>query len=369
MIFQASHPQLLSGSSDMGSIRTLLALAVVFGHADIYLFTGGMLAVQLFYVISGYLMSLILLSKSYDSLNAFYINRFLRLFPIYWVVAILTGCVYLAISTPSSQAFWSVYKSLGVDSLWLILTNLVLFGQDWIMFTGVENGDFVLTSNFQNSEVLVWQGLLVPQAWTLGVELSFYLIAPFILRDKRRWISILVASLMLRIYFIYIGLGTEDPFTYRFFPLEIALFLLGAFSHQYIKPLFDSFGLSENKFLIRITTLFFIFIILVFHLVDINSLLKGPMLIGSFILALPFLAKFQQGSNLDDWIGSFSYPIYICHWVVIDVIKFLVEQGFLAYGGATFYLTILVTTLCFAYLLESIVNKRIESLRAIYRRQ
>ena len=93
------------------------------------------------------------------------------------------------------------------------------------------------------------------------------------------------------------------------------------------------------------------------------------MLIGSFILALPFLAKFQQGSNLDDWIGSFSYPIYICHWVVIDVIKFLVEQGFLAYGGATFYLTILVTTLCFAYVLESIVNKRIESLRAIYRRQ
>ena len=359
--------QLSSGSSDMGSIRTLLALAVVFGHADIYLFTGGVLAVQLFYVISGYLMSLILLSKSYDSLHAFYINRFLRLFPIYWVVAILTGFIYLVISTPSSQAFWSVYKSLGVDSFWLILTNLVLFGQDLIMFTGVENGDFGLTSNFQNSEVFVWQGLLVPQAWTLGVELSFYLIAPFILRDKRRWILILIASLMLRIYFIYIGLGTEDPFTYRFFPLEIALFLLGAFSHQYIKPLYDSFGLSENKNLINLSTLFFIVIILVFHFIDINSLIKSLILIGLFILALPLLAKFQQGSEMDDWIGSFSYPIYICHWVVIDVIKFLVEQGFLAYGGAMFYLTILITTLYFAYLLESIITKRIESLRAQYR--
>ena len=353
----------------MGSIRTLLALAVVFGHADLYLFTGGTLAVQLFYVISGYLMSLILLSKSYDSLRAFYINRFLRLFPIYWVVAILTGCVYLVLSTPSSQAFWSVYKSLGVDSLWLTLTNIFLFGQDWIMFTGVENGDFGWTSNFQNSEVLVWQGLLVPQAWTLGVELSFYLIAPFILRDKRRWMLLLIISLMLRVYFIYIGLGTKDPFSYRFFPLEIALFLLGAFSHQYIKPLFDSFGLAENKYLIRFITLFFIVIILVFYLVDINSLLKPLVLIGSFILALPMLAKFQQGSDLDDWIGSFSYPIYICHWVVIDVTKFLVEQGFLAYGGAAFYLTILVATLFFAYLLDSLISKRVESLRVLYRRQ
>ncbi len=271
----------------MGSIRTLLALAVVFGHADLYLFTGGMLAVQLFYVISGYLMSLILLSKNYDSLRAFYTNRFLRLFPIYWVVAILTGCVYLVLSTPSSQAFWLVYKSLGADSLWLILTNIFLFGQDWIMFTGVENGDFVLTSNFRNSEVPVWRGLLVPQAWTLGVELSFYLIAPFILRDKRRWILLLAASLLLRVYFIYIGLGTEDPFSYRFFPLEIALFLLGTFSHQFIKPVFDSLGLAENRSLIRFITLSFIAIILVCHLVDIHYLFKSLVLIGSFILALP----------------------------------------------------------------------------------
>jgi peptidoglycan/LPS O-acetylase OafA/YrhL len=353
----------------MGSIRTLLALAVVFGHADLYLFTGGTLAVQLFYVISGYLMSLILLSKSYDSLRAFYINRFLRLFPIYWMVAILTGCVYLVLSTPSSQAFWSVYKSLGVDSLWLTLTNIFLFGQDWIMFTGVENGDFGWSSNFQNSEVLVWQGLLVPQAWTLGVELSFYLIAPFILRDKRRWMLLLAASLLLRVYFIYIGLGTKDPFSYRFFPLEISLFLLGAFSHQYIKPVFDSLGLAENRSLISFVTLFFIAIILVFHLVSIHSLLKPFLLIGSFTLALPLLAKFQQGSDLDDWIGSFSYPIYICHWVVIDVTKYLVEQGVMPYGGLAFYSAILVTTLGFAYLLESTISNKVESLRALYRRK
>ena len=42
----------------MGTIRLLLALAVVFTHSYGYLFTGGKLAVQLFYIISGYLMSI-----------------------------------------------------------------------------------------------------------------------------------------------------------------------------------------------------------------------------------------------------------------------------------------------------------------------
>ncbi|MEL0208623.1 MAG: acyltransferase, partial [Gammaproteobacteria bacterium] len=128
----------------------------------------------------------------------------------------------------------------------------------------------------------------------------------------------------LRAYFIDIGLGTEDPFSYRFFPLEMGLFLLGAFSHQFIKPLFDSFTFSKNRYFTNLVTFCFIGIILVFHIIDINSLLKTFALIATFILFLPLLAKFQQESELDNWIGSFSYPIYICHWIVIDVTRFLV---------------------------------------------
>ena len=80
----------------MGTIRLLLALAVVFTHSYGYLFTGGKLAVQLFYIISGYLMSLILLNnKTYSNLYKFYSNRLLRLFPVYWGVAILTFVYFL----------------------------------------------------------------------------------------------------------------------------------------------------------------------------------------------------------------------------------------------------------------------------------
>ena len=54
----------------MGTIRLLLALAVVFSHSYGYLLVGGRLAVQLFYIISGYLISFILIElKSYSSIK------------------------------------------------------------------------------------------------------------------------------------------------------------------------------------------------------------------------------------------------------------------------------------------------------------
>ena len=95
----------------MGSIRTILALAVVFGHAGAYLFTGGMLAVQLFYIVSGYLMSLVILSSSYSSIKLFYLNRFLRLFPIYWFVALITLVTYYNLSLPYFLLFTFCYSS------------------------------------------------------------------------------------------------------------------------------------------------------------------------------------------------------------------------------------------------------------------
>ena len=56
----------------MGSLRTFLALTVVLSHSYGHIFVGGRLAVQLFYIISGFLISYILLeANSYKSLKGF----------------------------------------------------------------------------------------------------------------------------------------------------------------------------------------------------------------------------------------------------------------------------------------------------------
>src|SRR4029077_12379723 len=72
------------------------------------------------------------------------------------------------------------------------------------------------------------QGLmLIPQAWSLGTELSFYLVAPFILRSSWRIVFfVFVASIALRVGLFSAGLY-YDPFSYRFFPAELMWFLLG----------------------------------------------------------------------------------------------------------------------------------------------
>ena len=56
--------------------------------------------------------------------------------------------------------------------------NALIFGQDAILFTGLDShGALHLTANCWLSQPPVSEFLLVPQAWSLGVELLFYLCA------------------------------------------------------------------------------------------------------------------------------------------------------------------------------------------------
>ena len=147
-----------------------------------------------------------------------------------------------------------------------------------------------------------------PQAWTLGVELSFYLIAPFLLVRKNLIVSILICSLILRVYLIQIGIGNKDPWTYRFFPTELALFLLGACSHQFLRPFYERNNLNTDKFTTFITLGIFLYCAFFFLLP--YKLLNTLLLITLFIAALPYLFKFQSRSSWDRKVGELSYPIY-----------------------------------------------------------
>ena len=100
----------------MGSLRTFLALTVVLSHSYGHIFVGGRLAVQLFYIISGFLISYILLeANSYKSLKGFYWNRILRLFPVYLFVSSLTLLLYFYQLTYLDQVdFFETFKQLNL---------------------------------------------------------------------------------------------------------------------------------------------------------------------------------------------------------------------------------------------------------------
>src|SRR5258705_9507951 len=85
----------------MGLMRFLLAMAVVVGHMassmdTAYALIPGTLAVEVFFSISGFYMSLILTGKYHDR-TTFYVNRFLRLYPVYLIVSVATWLWFLFI--------------------------------------------------------------------------------------------------------------------------------------------------------------------------------------------------------------------------------------------------------------------------------
>jgi peptidoglycan/LPS O-acetylase OafA/YrhL len=301
----------------MGTLRTLLAITVVLAHVtggDA--FVGAKNAVQMFYVMSGFLMSYVLTeSRTYATTRDFYINRYLRLYPIYFVVGVLAIGAQLAAQQAQLR---DVYRDAPASaSLFLTGANLTLFAQDWVHFMSVEGGKLALSSNFYDSEVPLYRGLIVPQAWTIGVELSFYLVAPFVLRSRKLLVSVLLLSLGVRVFLMALGLGRHDPWSYRFFPAELMLFLLGSLAHQVLLPRYRTIFQDALPGIAVAVTALTIAMTLAYAWIPGSDLLKEPVLFLAFTLAVPMAFVFQGKSALDRWVGELSYPIYINHMLVI----------------------------------------------------
>lgn len=346
----------------MGFLRTLFALTVVLGHTPAGLvFVGGRNAVQLFYVISGFLISYVITeAKSYSSVKSFYLSRYLRLYPVYLVVASLSILAH-ALAHPQ---FFTLYKNIPTAGDYLlILSNLFLFGQDWVMFTAIKNDQLLFLTNFNVSEYALHTGLLVPQAWTLGVELCFYLIAPFVLKSRAKLFTLLLCSLLLRAILIVNGIGLVDPWTFRFFPTELGLFILGALSHQILFPYYKGF-FSAPQLLksSRIATLLLFAMSSVYFLIPVTQMFKAMVLFAIFIPLLPLTFVFQNSSKLDKYIGELSYPLYIGHVLVINVAGYLF--GKLRFEkGALYVVTCVVASLFLAAFLNHSVARNVELFR------
>jgi peptidoglycan/LPS O-acetylase OafA/YrhL len=348
----------------MGTLRTIFAIAVVLDHVwpGGPVFVGGRNAVQLFYIISGFLISFILVErKSYPSVRSFYINRYLRLYPIYLVVAAISLCT-------RGSDFFEVYKAAppSADAL-LIFSNAFLVGQDWIMFSAVKAHSLVFATDFWRSDVVLFPGLLVIPAWTLGVELSFYAIAPFILPRRKVIYILLTASVLLRGYLALIGVGLKDPWTYRFFPNELALFLLGALAHQILLPAYLKHMGKAERWLPGAATAFMVVMSVEYFEIPGLESVKRIFLFAAFIALLPFTFLFSQRNRIDRWIGDLSYPVYIVQMLAIHLVQYLTFGIDLLDFHYMVSLNSVITSILFAILLNKLISDPLEKLRERFR--
>jgi peptidoglycan/LPS O-acetylase OafA/YrhL len=351
----------------MGLFRFFLALAVIFAHSAPLFgfdFTGGPVAVEAFFIISGFYIALILNEKYVRVDNSYWLfisNRFLRLFPMYWVALILTLICTLLIPHFNEHALsggLAMYQRYGTDLsttayLYFFITNIFVFFQDTALFLGLDlkTGGFFYTHTFQATNPLVWKFELIPQAWSIGLEMAFYLIAPFIVR--RKW-WVVVTVLMLSAIFKFVGSQTGyryDPWSYRFFPFELMYFLLGSIGYILYRKYLHK--VSIPNFLSLSMFIFIVAFTVVFTKFPFRY--AYPLYIFCTFSFMPFLFKYTKEFKWDRWVGELSYPLYITHMLVLNISKVLQINHL---NVAT-----IIGSIALSILLNKFVGNRVERMR------
>lgn len=357
----------------IGLIRTLLAMSIVIAHTSSvfgYNIVNAIMAIQIFYMISGFYMALIL-NEKYDTFLLFITNRFLRLYPMYIVVFVLTILLaFLSLQLYGSWGRLTYYKEYyhvlhPLTLFLLLLTNLIIFGQDVISFLGLNKNSGLLyfTENFNSSHPPVYEFLIVPQAWTLGVELIFYMLAPFIVRRNTYFIVLLLAiSYTVRFILLRAGLP-YDPWGHRFFPSALTFFLMGTLSYKLYKKIAWT---KVSKGLLKGFTLVIIILTLTFQFIPIDYVKKEVVYYLLFASLLPFAFSCGKNSRFDRRIGDLSYPIYISHIFIIAVFSSMNIFRFMDQINKSYYAIIVaLATSTFSVLLLRFIQDPVDHYRAI----
>lgn len=209
----------------MGLFRLLLAIAVVMSHSGGSLpwgfhLTSGSISVQAFYIISGFYMALIVSEKYEYRSNGtwlFYSNRALRLYPLFWTFLLLA--LLLELYKKTSPTFIDIFGLPLTPLLYFLFANIFILFQDTALFLHVDpsHGQISLALDYAQANASAY--LLVPQAWSIGVEIWFYVLAPMLTRwSTRALITLILITLLGRIAFFFFSPDHYyGAFNYRFF--------------------------------------------------------------------------------------------------------------------------------------------------------
>ena len=92
-------------------------------------------------------------------------------------------------------------------------------------------------------------------------------------------------------------------------------------------------------------------------------MLNTLALIALFILFLPYLFTFQSKNPWDRKVGELSYPIYICHFLVIWTFRFILDRLGIEYNSLIGSLIIVLITVIFSQIINLSIGKFFEKFR------
>lgn len=311
----------------MGILRLWLAIIVVLTHCPSGLLgkpLNGALAVSAFYVISGFYIQLIVTERYSGHAGwqwDFWASRLLRLFPAYWLVLGATA-IYIAVTGHYLTHPVRFHADVFQDGTWFakayyVLTNIFIVGQDVARWVTFDHGTLALIDTRPDDWKRAFSSfMLVGQAWSIAVELSFYLVAPWLLkRSSVTLIAIAAASTALRLALLAKGLDGQDWWN-AFFPVEIGTFCIGALACRFYWARLHNDEVSPIP--PWLAGAIILVVSMVYYLIDTGW--SYAIFVVFIACVTPILFRYTRNSRLDRFIGDLSYPVYIAHFLVIGLL-------------------------------------------------
>lgn len=302
--------------ADIDGLRAVAVLAVVFYHTGgvFSVFSGGFVGVDVFYVISGFLITRIILTELFNdkfSFKEFWLRRSRRILPAIIVVCLFCLVFGWFILTPKN--FTELGESAAAQSVFL--TNIYF----WLQ-----------TGYFQEP----MQTMPLIHTWSLSIEEQYYIIFPVFLsilfRIKRSWIPHIIILAFLSSFLLSLWGTTYHPSaTFYLFPTRAWELLIG--SILAIILLHRQDGLIKSSWINELIGLIgLIAIIASIFLFDKTIKFPGFFAllpsVGSALIILSgsnrtFVARVLSTRPLVA-IGLISYSLYLWHWPVLAFFKY-----------------------------------------------
>lgn len=346
MAAQRSHSEY---RPDIDGLRAVAVLAVVAFHAFPDWIQGGFIGVDVFFVISGYLISTIIfasLDEGTFSFSEFYSRRIQRIFPA--LILVLVACFAFGWFALLADERKELGKHIAAGAGFL--SNLVYLN---------EAGYF---SDAENTKPLL-------HLWSLGIEEQFYIFFPIFMwfSWKRKFNLLLVVFIVTSISFILNIYGLEDNDVAAFYSPQTRIWELlsgsllvwairckNIFYHDgnlriYVKAVSNVMSFSG-------------LFLLVYGFFGINKDLGFPgvwalvPVLGAVLIILAgteaWVNRLILSNNIAVWFGLISFPLYLWHWPLLSFAR--IAEGDVPSGNIR--ITIVILSIFLAWLTYKLIE-------------
>ncbi len=334
---------------ELDGLRALAVIPVVFYHAGISLFSGGFVGVDVFFVISGYLITNIILSdieKKKFSLKNFYERRARRILPALFLVSLI--CI------PFS---FLLFKDIYLLEFARSLVSLIFFSSNFLFWS--ESGYFSTDTELKP----------LIHTWSLSVEEQYYVIFPiiflFFLKFLKSYVKFFFIILCITSFILCIWASFHFP--------EAAFYLLPFRGWEIILGVLTAIFLKENNFKFKkiynefFSIVGFIFIVGSIFLLNYNSVFPnynalfptvGTVLLITFCRKNTILFRVFTTRYLV-FLGLISYSLYLWHQPILAFTKFYyLNEISIIFKLLVIIISIIISYFCWNYIEQPFRNKK-----------